>query len=115
MPPRPTLDLKQLRFQRMVEEIDDYAILLLDQEGKIENWNRGAERIKGYKSEEMIGKNFRIFYTPADQQSRLPERLIAKAALEGKAKIEGPRVQEKRGNFLGQHPKSPPFMMTKAR
>lgn len=46
----------------MVEEVQDYAILLLDKNGVVQNWNKGAEKIKGYKTEEIVGKNFRIFY-----------------------------------------------------
>ena len=61
---------------KMIDEVEDYAILLLSTEGIIENWNSGAEKIKGYKSEEIVGKHFRIFYPPEDQQNNLPEKLI---------------------------------------
>src|SRR5690606_12196533 len=50
------------RFQRMTEEVQDYAILLLDKSGHILNWNKGAQQIKGYEESEIIGKHIRIFY-----------------------------------------------------
>src|SRR5688500_18673959 len=61
-----TTDIKQLRLQKMVEEVEDYAILLLDKEGNIENWNKGAEKTKGYKASEIIGKHYSIFYPPEE-------------------------------------------------
>jgi PAS domain S-box-containing protein len=66
---------EELNF-RMINEIEDYAILRLSPEGIIENWNAGAEKIKGYAASEIIGKHFRIFYSPEDQQTHLPETLI---------------------------------------
>src|SRR6266850_81491 len=51
-------------FKRLVDGVMDYGIFLLDSEGKIVSWNAGAERIKGYKPEEIIGRHFSIFYTP---------------------------------------------------
>jgi PAS domain S-box-containing protein len=62
--------------QKMITEIQDYAIILLDIDGTILTWNAGAEKIKGYKPEEIIGQNFRIFYLPQDRQANLPEQLI---------------------------------------
>src|ERR1044071_8031752 len=70
--------LEKLR-QRMIEEIQDYSIILLDIDGTILSWNLGAEQIKGYKESEIIGQNFRIFYLPSDRQSGLPEKLIGLA------------------------------------
>ncbi len=77
------------RYFRMINEVEDYAILRLSPEGIIENWNSGAEKIKGYKAGEIVGKHFRIFYSPEDQENRLPETLIKKAVKEGKALHEG--------------------------
>ncbi|WP_343692204.1 PAS domain S-box protein [Chitinophaga sp.] len=82
------------RYQKMVEEVEDYAILLLDKDGRIMNWNKGAEKIKGYKEAEIIGRNFRIFYRPEDQQQQLPQRLIEQARSTGKAIHEGWRVRK---------------------
>jgi PAS domain S-box-containing protein len=58
------------------------------------SWNPGAEKIKGYKAEEIIGENFRIFYMPQDRQAGLPEQLIAQAIKEGRARHIGRRVKK---------------------
>src|ERR1700743_1297072 len=63
------------QYHRMVEEVEDYAILLLDSQGIIRNWNKGAEKIKGYTTAEIVGHHFRIFYTEQDKEAGLPERL----------------------------------------
>jgi PAS domain S-box-containing protein len=89
------------RFHKMTELVEDYAILMLDREGYIQNWNKGAEKIKGYKAEEILGKHFRIFYTAEDQKDRLPEKLIDKAMREGKATHEGWRARKNGENFWG--------------
>jgi PAS domain S-box-containing protein len=79
---------------RMINEVQDYAILLLSREGIIENWNKGAEKIKGYTEEEAVGKHFRIFYTKEDQAKKHPEHFIEKANKAGKATDEGWRVKK---------------------
>ncbi|MBS1688308.1 MAG: PAS domain S-box protein, partial [Bacteroidetes bacterium] len=89
------------RYHKMVDEVEDYAILLLDKDGFIQNWNKGAEKIKGYSEAEIIGKNFRIFYRPEDQAVNLPERLIETARKNGKAIHEGWRVRKNGTNFWG--------------
>lgn len=94
-------DLKAIRFSKMVEEIDDYAILLLDNNGNIENWNKGAEKIKGYKSPEVIGRNFSIFYTDEDRKNNKPGNLIAEAAGSGVARDEGWRLRKDGSRFWG--------------
>ena len=92
-------DIKQLRFQKMVEEIENYAILLLDPDGNIENWNKGAEKIKGYKASEILGKNYRIFYSPEDRAAGLPDRLLNEAITTGSARHEGWRVKKDGDKF----------------
>jgi len=94
-------DVKQFRLSKMVEEIEDYAILLLDENGNIENWNKGAEKIKGYKADEIVGKNFRVFYSDEDQENLKPESLIEIAKNEGKAVSEGWRVRKDGSRFWG--------------
>jgi PAS domain S-box-containing protein len=89
------------RYHRMIAEVEDYAIILLNENGEIQNWNAGAEKIKGYKAEEIVGKNFRIFYQFEDQQTGLPESLINKAAATGKAAHEGWRVKKNGTRFWG--------------
>jgi PAS domain S-box-containing protein len=85
----------------MTNEVEDYAIILMSPEGIIENWNRGAEKIKGYKAEEIVGKHFSIFYTPEDLQLQLPQQLLLSAAEEGRAAFEGWRVRKDGSRFWG--------------
>ncbi|MDB5231581.1 MAG: hypothetical protein JWN76_2386 [Chitinophagaceae bacterium] len=87
--------------RRMVEEIQDYAIVLLDLDGTILSWNKGVEKIKGYKANEIIGQNFRIFYMPRDRQEGLPEKLIELAKKEGRARHIGRRVRKDGTIFWG--------------
>jgi len=98
-----TLNLKvsEERYHKMVEEVQDYAILLLDIDGKILNWNLGAEKIKGYSEEEVVGKNFRIFYLEEDRKTQLPEKLIREAKEKGKAMHEGWRLRKNGTKFWG--------------
>lgn len=88
-------------YRRMIEEIEDYAIILLNPEGIIQNWNAGAEKIKGYPADEIVGKNFRVFYTPQDQATHLPEKLLERAAREGRAVFEGWRKRKDGSVFWG--------------
>ena len=73
------------RFRLLVEAVRDYAIFLLSPDGTVLTWNEGAQRLKGYVPEDIIGQPFTRFYTPADLQSGLPQRLLARAAVEGRA------------------------------
>jgi PAS domain S-box-containing protein len=82
------------RYHRMISEVQDYAIILLDEQGTILNWNKGAEQIKGYTESEAVGKNFRMFYTHDDQERRLPSTLMDKAIATGRATYEGWRVRK---------------------
>jgi PAS domain S-box-containing protein len=88
-------------YQKMIEEVEDYAILLLDTSGRVINWNKGAERIKGYTREEIVGKNFRIFYTPEDQQNHMPEKILQEAIQKGKSEQEGWRIRKDGTVFWG--------------
>ena len=87
--------------RKMIAEIQDYAIILLDSDGTILTWNIGAEKIKGYRQDEIIGQNFRIFYLPQDRQAGLPERLIELATKEGRARHIGWRVRKDGSIFFG--------------
>lgn len=89
------------RYHRMVSEVQDYAIILLNNEGIIQNWNKGAENIKGYKEEEIIGEHFRIFYREDDREKKLPEQLISEAKEKGSARHEGWRVRKNGTIFWG--------------
>ena len=89
------------KYHRMTEEVQDYAIILLDKEGTILNWNSGARKIKGYKDSEIIGKNFRVFYLREDLEAYLPEKLITTATEEGRATNEGWRMRKDGTTFWG--------------
>ena len=86
---------------KMISEIQDYAIILLDYDGTILSWNIGVEKIKGYKKDEIVGQNFRIFYTPQDRQALLPEQLLELAKREGRASHIGRRVRKDGSIFWG--------------
>ena len=94
-------DLRQSeeRFRLLVEGVKDYAIFMLSPAGKILSWNLGAERIKGYRAEEIIGRHFSTFYTPEDIRGRKPERALKIAAAEGRFEDEGWRVRKDRSRF----------------
>ncbi len=89
------------RYHQMIAEVQDYAIILLDSEGVIQNWNAGAEKIKGYKSNDAIGKTFHIFYTEDDREKGLPDKLLNTARESGKATHEGWRVRKDGTKFWG--------------
>ena len=88
-------------YARMIAEIQDYAIVLLDVDGTVLTWNKGVEQIKGYKAEEIVGQNFSIFYLPQDRQEGLPQKLLALARKEGRAKHVGRRVRRDGTVFWG--------------
>ena len=92
--------LEQLHRQ-MIAEIQDYAIILLDEDGTILSWNAGAQKIKGYQEKDILGQNFRIFYTPEDRQAGLPEQLIELAKKEGRARHIGRRIRSNGVIFWG--------------
>ncbi len=95
------LRLSEERYHRMIAEVEDYAIILLDNEGKILNWNKGAQNIKGYTSEEIVGRSFSTFYQASDIEAGLPEQLLKTAHREGKATHEGWRVKKDGSLFWG--------------
>jgi PAS domain S-box-containing protein len=99
-PMNKTEKLQQLH-KKMIEEIRDYAINLLDLDGTILTWNKGAQTIKGYKEEEILGQNFRIFYLPRDREEKLPEKLIDLAIKEGRPRHIGRRVRKDGTTFWG--------------
>jgi len=95
------LRLSEERYHQMIAEVQDYAIILLNQDGIVENWNTGAEKIKGYTAAEIIGRRFDVFYTPEDRQRNLPDELLHLAKTTGKATQEGRRVRKDGTTFWG--------------
>lgn len=87
------------RYHSMVEEVQDYAIFYLNTEGIIENWNKGVEKIKGYKEDEIVGKHFSIFYPKEYRDDLMPARLLSEAKKNGKAMQEGWRVRKDGSKF----------------
>ena len=88
-------------YHKMIEEVEDYAILLLDPQGIVKSWNKGTEKIKGYTSKEIIGKDFRIFYTSDDQKMKLPDDLLDEARKNDKAYHEGWQLRKDGTRFWG--------------
>jgi PAS domain S-box-containing protein len=82
------------RFRILVEGVTDYAIFMLDPDGCVSNWNPGAERIKQYKAQEIVGQHFSQFYTPEDRENGLPERALNTARAEGRFEAEGWRLRK---------------------
>lgn len=87
-------------FHRIIAEVKDYAIAILDEAGYIRNWNAGIQAIKGF-SPDIIGQHFSIFYTPRDQGEGLPQALLHEAIENGRAAHEGWRVRKDKSRFWG--------------
>jgi PAS domain S-box-containing protein len=90
------------QFRLLVDAVKDYAIFLLDADGRVVSWNAGAERIKGYTAEEIIGQEFARFYEPDDIAAGLPAEMLARAAREGRFQTRGWRVRKDGGRFYAQ-------------
>src|SRR5438067_3843822 len=86
-------------FRLMVESVTDCAIVMLDSEGRVVSWNTGAERIKGYRAEEIVGQHFSRFYPAQDIESGVPQRHLDSAAAEGRFEVEGWRVRKDGSTF----------------
>jgi PAS domain S-box-containing protein len=82
------------RFRLLVEGVEDYAIFMLDPEGRVISWNAGAARITGYREEEIIGEPFSLFYTEQDLERGHPEEELRVAASEGRYQEDGLRVRK---------------------
>ena len=87
-------------YQLMVESVHDYAIFMLDPAGYIASWNKGAQKIKGYTPDEIIGQHFSIFYKPEDIAIGHPQRELAISAKEGRFEEERPRLRKDGSEFL---------------
>ncbi|WP_285407326.1 PAS domain-containing sensor histidine kinase [Pseudomonas sp. FR229a] len=95
-----TLKRSEQQFRLLVQGVTDYAIYMLSPEGCVSNWNQGAQRIKGYLPEEIIGQHFSIFYTPEDRELGEPQRSLAIATREGRFENRSWRMRKDGTRFL---------------
>jgi PAS domain S-box-containing protein len=86
-------------FRLMVESVTDCAIVMLDSEGRVASWNTGAQRIKGYAADEIVGQHFSRFYPPGDIARGVPQRDLDAAAAQGRFEVEGWRVRKDGSTF----------------
>jgi PAS domain S-box-containing protein len=93
------LRLSEERFRLLVEGVPDYAIFLLDVKGHVATWNVGAEHIKGYKADEILGRHFSVFYPPEVLESGWPEHELQSAAQQGSFTDEGWRLRKDGSRF----------------
>ena len=82
------------RFELLINAVVDYAIYMLDPDGRVVTWNPGAQRFKGYAAEEIIGDHFSRFFTDEDRAADLPARALRIAGREGRFEAEGWRVRK---------------------
>jgi len=94
LPPQPAVEADVQTLQLLLDGIQDYAIFLLDCDGRVASWNDGAARIKGYSAAEIIGKHFSCFYTAEDVANGRPERELEQAARTGRIEAESWRVRK---------------------
>ncbi len=87
------------RFRLLVEGVQDYAILMLDPQGRFASWNSGAERLTGWSSPEVLGRHLSLFYTGEDQDSGRPQQALERAAAEGRYEEQGERVRKNGRRF----------------
>ena len=88
------LDESQERFRRLLDGVKDYAIYMLDPEGRVISWNEGAARLKGYRSEEILGKHFSCFYVPEDRAAGKPARELQESLAKGRFEAQAQRVRK---------------------
>lgn len=88
------------RSRLLIEGVEDYAILMLDAQGRVVSWNSGAQRITGYREGEILGKDISIFYAPEDVEDGAPQRCLGGAAMEGRHEEEGWRARKDGSRYL---------------
>ena len=88
------------KYRMLLDEVQDYSIFMLDPQGWVVSWNAGAERIKGYKADEIIGHSFSCFFPPEDIKRGRPEELLRMAATSGRHEYQGMRVRKNGSRFL---------------
>jgi PAS domain S-box-containing protein len=93
------LQASERDFRLLVDSVTDYAIFMLDPDGYVTSWNAGAERIKGYRANDVIGRHFSTFYPPAEIAAGAPQRALATAAREGRFAVEAKRLRKDGSEF----------------
>jgi PAS domain S-box-containing protein len=93
-PPQAPVDDSEDQLRLLIEGVQDYAIFMLDESGRIASWNAGAQHIKGYAAEEIIGRHFSVFYPAEAKQRRWPEHELHVARMCGRFEDEGWRVRK---------------------
>src|ERR1700719_4446368 len=88
------------KYRMLLDEVQDYAIFMLDPQGMVVSWNAGAERIKGYRGEQIIGHNFSCFFPPEDIKRGRPEEVLRMATARGRHEYQGMRVRKDGSRFL---------------
>jgi PAS domain S-box-containing protein len=86
-------------FELLVERVKDYAIFLVDLQGRVASWNSGARLVKGYNADEIIGQPITCFYLPDDRHANLPTKLLETARMQGRVEAEGWRVRKDGSTF----------------
>lgn len=97
-----SLNRSEEQFRLLVNSVRQYAIFWMDVEGRVQTWNQGCERVKGWKAEEAIGKFFGIFHTPEDRAAGLPQRQLQIAQRYGQFEGEGERVRSDGSRFYAR-------------
>src|ERR1700719_2479125 len=88
------------KYRMLLDEVQDYAIFMLDPQGMVVSWNAGAERIKGYRGEQIIGHNFSCFFPPEDIERGRPEEVLRMATANGRHEYHGMRVRKDGSRFV---------------
>ncbi len=86
-------------FRLLVEGAGEYAVFTLSPSGVVSTWNRGAERIKGYQRDEIVGQHFSVFYPPEQREAGVPDQELRDAIAEGRVAVEGWRVRRDGSRF----------------
>jgi PAS domain S-box-containing protein len=98
---RVALSDSEERFRLLIDSLQDYSVFPLSVDGRVSNWNLGAERLKGYSVREAIGLHISIFFPERENAERVPERILRRAAAEGRAEYEGWLIRKDRSQFWG--------------
>jgi PAS domain S-box-containing protein len=94
------LRISEDQYRTLLDEARDYAIFMLDPQGKVMTWNTGAERIKGYSSREIVGSTFSVFFSPEDQKRGRPQEILRATAAQGRHEDQGRRVRRDGSQFV---------------